>query len=194
MHFRRLACFLLGAWLGGSVFMTVVATQNFRSVDRLLAEPAPAARPHLTILGENARALLRHAVSEQNRYYFALWEWVQLALGAVLLLVLLLGSGGSKGAVGAALAMFSIVLVFRFFLTPQITDLGRAMDFQPAGLALEERSRFWDFHRAYSAMEIAKWCIGLLLLARFTITRRKSPAVPGDLDMVEKSYHRHINR
>ena len=36
MHFRRFAALVLGVWLAGCVFMDMVATQNFRSVDRLL--------------------------------------------------------------------------------------------------------------------------------------------------------------
>src|SRR5437764_11894389 len=43
MHFRRFAAFLLGIWIGGSAFMDMVATQNFHSVDRLLAAPSPQA-------------------------------------------------------------------------------------------------------------------------------------------------------
>jgi len=39
MHLTRIAALLLGAWLGGCVFMDTVATQNFRSVDRMLAAP-----------------------------------------------------------------------------------------------------------------------------------------------------------
>jgi hypothetical protein len=41
MHFRRFAALLLGVWLAGCVFMDMVATQNFRSVDHLLAAPPP---------------------------------------------------------------------------------------------------------------------------------------------------------
>src|SRR5712692_8460340 len=60
MHFRRLAAFLLGIWLGGSVFMDMVATQNFHSVDRLLAAPSPQVEERIQALGgrDAARAFL----------------------------------------------------------------------------------------------------------------------------------------
>jgi hypothetical protein len=81
MHFRRLACFLLGGWLAGGFFMAAVATQNFRSVDRLLAKPAPLAREQVDKLGGiSARALLRYQVAEQNRVYFETWGVVETAL------------------------------------------------------------------------------------------------------------------
>ena len=44
MHFRRFACLLLGAWLAGILVMAMIATQNFRTVDRILLEPLPAPR------------------------------------------------------------------------------------------------------------------------------------------------------
>jgi hypothetical protein len=36
MHFRRLASFLIGAWLAASVLMDFCVIQNFREVDRFL--------------------------------------------------------------------------------------------------------------------------------------------------------------
>ena len=84
MHFRRFACFLLGLWLGGGLFMDMVVTQNFRSVDRLLAKPAPLAAEQIAKLGPDAaRVFLRHQVSEQNRWYFENWEVMQIVLGAL---------------------------------------------------------------------------------------------------------------
>ena len=61
MHFHRLAALLLGAWLGGSVFMDMVATQNFRSVDRLLSAPPMQVAERIQVLGghDAARVFLR---------------------------------------------------------------------------------------------------------------------------------------
>ena len=51
--------------------MAMVATQNFRSVDRLLAKPAAPAAQDISKLGHAAaRDLLRYQVSEQNRASF----------------------------------------------------------------------------------------------------------------------------
>ncbi len=50
--------------------MIMVATQNFRSVDRLLAAPGRAGAQVETMGHDAARAFLRYQVSEQNRWYF----------------------------------------------------------------------------------------------------------------------------
>src|SRR5262249_41426182 len=78
MRIRYFACWLLGVWIAGSMFMIMVATQNFRSVDRLLAEPRTAA-PIIQQMGHDAaRTFLRYQISEQNRWYFETWEETQL--------------------------------------------------------------------------------------------------------------------
>src|SRR5215468_12375776 len=82
MNIRSVTCWMLGGWIAGSLFMIMVATQNFRSVDRLLASPAGAAAQVEKMGAAEARTFLRYQVSEQNRWYFETWEKVQLALGA----------------------------------------------------------------------------------------------------------------
>ena len=68
MKISNLTCWLLGGWIAGSLFMILVATQNFRSVDRLLAAPAGTA-PQIERMGrDEARVFLRYQVSEQNRH------------------------------------------------------------------------------------------------------------------------------
>src|SRR5947208_14361422 len=85
MNIRYFACWLLGAWMAGSLFMILVATQNFRSVDRLLAAPGRAGEQVEKMGRDEARAFLRYQVSEQNRWYFETWEMAQLALGIAVL-------------------------------------------------------------------------------------------------------------
>src|SRR5690348_7945786 len=97
MHSRRLACFLLGLWLGTGVFMEWVSRENLAAVDRLLAQPDPAAAVRIAMLdktlGKNeTRLLLRHQASEQNRYYYELWEIVQLVVAAGFFFFLLFGT------------------------------------------------------------------------------------------------------
>src|SRR2546426_8407192 len=89
MNIRHFACWLVGAWIAGSLFMIMVATQNFRSVDRLLASPGRAARQVEKMGHDEARTFLRYQVSEQNRWYFETWEKIQLALGLAVLATLL---------------------------------------------------------------------------------------------------------
>ena len=176
MHFRRLAAFLLGAWLAGCLFMDMVATQNFRSVDRLLAAPSPQLAERVQAMGghDAARMLLRHQVAEQNRWYFETWEQVQIALGAALFLVLVFGAVADRWMLFFTLLMLILVLVGHFFLTPVITRLGRSIDFVPPGTSSPDRARFWLLHGSYSAGELVKLGAGIVL-AVLLIRRRRRP-------------------
>jgi hypothetical protein len=175
MHFRRFAAFLLGAWLAGCLFMDMVATQNFRSVDRLLATSSPQLAERVQAMGghDAARMLLRHQVAEQNRWYFETWEQVQIGLGVALFLVLLFGAVADRWMLFFTLVMLALVLIDHFFLTPEITRLGRAIDFVPPGTSSPERARFWLLHGSYAASELVKLGAGIVL-AVLLLRRRRS--------------------
>ena len=176
MHFHRFAAFLLGAWLAGCLFMDMVATQNFRSVDRLLAAPTPQLAERVQAMGghDAARILLRHQVAEQNRWYFETWEEIQIVLGVALFLVLLFGAVADRWMLFFTLLMLAIVLIAHFFLTPGITRLGRTIDFAPPGTSSPDRTRFWILHGAYSGSELIKLGVGIVL-AVLLLRRRRSP-------------------
>src|SRR6266581_2715060 len=160
MKIQHLCCTLLGAWIAGSLFMIMVATQNFRSVDRLLAAPGRAGAQVETMGPVAARAFLRYQVSEQNRWYFETWEKIQLALGVALLAAAF--RHGRMFPILAAL-MFALLLAERFYLTPEIIRLGRLIDFVPPAAPSPERATFWRFHGVYSAVELLKLALGFLL-------------------------------
>jgi hypothetical protein len=160
MKISNFTCWLLGGWIAGSLFMILVATQNFRSVDRLLAAPAGAA-PQIERMGrDEARTFLRYQVSEQNRWYFETWEKIQLALGLALLA---LTSRQGRLSVALAAAMLVLLLAQRFWITPEIVRIGRLIDFARQA---PERQTFWMFHGAYSAVELSKLALGFLLSGR----------------------------
>jgi len=180
MHFHRFAAFLLGAWLAGCLFMDMVATQNFRSVERLLAAPSPQLAERVQAMGgrDAARMLLRHQVAEQNRWYFETWEQMQIALGAALLFVLLFGVVRDRWLVFFTVLMLLIALIAHFFLTPEITRLGRTIDFVPPGASSPDRARFWMFHGAYSGSELIKLGAGIVLAVLLVRRRQSRQAVP----------------
>lgn len=154
--------------------MDMVVTQNFRSVDRLLAKPAPQAAQQLEKLGPDAaRMLLRHQVSEQNRWYFETWGDVEAGLGLALLLFLLFGSTETNFTLLLSLLMLLIVIVQRFALTPQMVVLGRIIDWVPMDQSSPERSRFWMLHGAYVGLEVANWALGFFLTARLLFRRKR---------------------
>ena len=196
MHSRRLACFVLGLWVAGGFFMAWVASENFGSVDRLLAQPDPAATLRIKFLGKDeARLLLRYAASEQNRFYFETWETVQVALGAVFFFFLLFGTNEGKIPICLALLLMVLLLAQRFVFTPELKTTGKLLDFANPLTMAGERSRFRVLHTCYIAIEIGKWLIQLVLAA-VLITRRRSRSGNSrqKVNMVDKTDNRHINR
>src|SRR5256885_14014321 len=96
---KNLALLLVGAWIAGTLIMFFVATEIFRTVDRILESPTPEAAPYLATPpgaavspavqnsampkgARGVRPLLRHLSSELNRHYFYSWGLAQIALGA----------------------------------------------------------------------------------------------------------------
>ena len=173
MNIRHFACWLLGAWIAGSLFMILVATQNFRSVDRLLAAPGGAGARIDQMGRAEARTLLRYQVSEQNRWYFETWETIQLGLGATLVAVAWPGLSERRVFAVLAAAMFALLLLERFYLTPEIVRLGRMIDFTPLATPSPEREIFWRFHTAYSTVELMKLALGVFLSARLIFGRTR---------------------
>jgi hypothetical protein len=196
MHFRRFACLLLGAWLAGIAVMATVATQNFRTVDRILIDPHPGAAQELKTIGhETARMLLRWEAGEQNRRLFEIWETAQLAMALAVFFVLLFGSTEGKYALALCLGLLVVVIVQRFLLTPMMTSLGRMIDFIPDTARSPERIKFGVLHLGYGGLEAFKCLIGILLAGKLLVrSRRKSSQAAGDVDVIDKAYHRHVNR
>jgi hypothetical protein len=196
MHFRRFACLILGIWLGVVAMMTVVATQNFRTVDRLLLDPSPGAAPELKTMGhEMARMLLRWEAGEQNRRLFDISESAQLVMGMAVIFILLFGSTEGKYALALALMLLVLVIVQRFLLTPMMESLGRLVDFVPPNQRSPERVKFQVLHMGYVGIEVSKCVLCLLLSGKLLArTRRKSGLPGGEIDVVDKAYHRHVNR
>ena len=173
MDIRRLAAFVIGAWLLGSLSIFFVATQNFRGVERVLDAPSEKAAPSIESLGrEEARFLLRYQVSELNRFYFNVWERVQLALGAVLAL-LAWRQPWRKRIVLIPAALLLMVAAAHWLLTPDITQLGRLMDFVPNARETATGQQFWRYHQMYSTLEVVKFLLGLYLAYTLVATPRE---------------------
>jgi hypothetical protein len=197
MHARRLACFLLGLWLAGGLFMAWVATQSFHEVDRLLSHTDPTAIVHYQPLGDDARPLMRFQASEFNRYLFRSWENVQLAFGlAFLVLLILFWTRENKLVLGGVLLLLALTAAERLVLSPAITTLGRAIDFAAATSNVRERNQFWIAHTVYAAVEVTKWLIALLLTARMVFSTKRSGRsrdARQKLDRVDKRDYGSVN-
>ncbi len=166
---KVLVAALLGAWLMGSVAVAFVATQNFRTVDRVLraaSGQADLARRLEPLGATEARALLRHLASEMNRFYFRAWGWGQVGL-ALLILGGLWGGGLHDRLARLCVAvMLALVLVTVWPITPEIIALGRRLDFAPRQPPPPEYARFWRWHTAYTLLDLVKLGLGVVALLR----------------------------
>ena len=157
----RWALFILGAWTMGSICMSVVATENFYTIDRLLeSSTKPAFYAAAQKLGHApTRDLLRYLSSELNRLYFQGWNVMQLALGAAAFWLV----GREPSIRRGLLVMIAIVVLMLAYLTPQIVTLGRSLDFVPRDPAPPGMQKFWILHAAYTSLEMLKLVVGLLV-------------------------------
>lgn len=166
---RILAVGLLGAWLGLLVASWIFASINFRTVDRVLG---PELRPEVDqklagVAPADRRALMRHLVSEVNRWMFRTWGPLQLGLGVVALLLLWSTDGAPRLLLGVTLAL---LVAQAALLAAPIVDLGRALDFVPRPLPADVARRFGLLHAAYVGSDFVK--AALLLAAAWLAARR----------------------
>ncbi len=161
---QRWAMLVMGMWIAGSLAMLVVATQNFRTVDRLLAGSTNATfSSQVQTIGQPAaRELLRYLSSELNRLYFQLWNVMQVVLG-LLAVWLLSGQGTSARARWGVVAMLAVVALMTLWLQPEITSVGRSLDFVPRDPPPPALSRFWVLHGVYTALELGKLLVGIVV-------------------------------
>ena len=183
MHRHRMAAFLAGCLILGSLFMIFVATQNFGTVDRVLAAPPQEAAQMFQTLGpENARLLLRYLAGEENRLFFTSWEWAQIALGALLTAILLLGIK-SRLMAGMAGSMLIIALFQHFRVTPDMIALGRLIDFG-AGSGSAAYSQFWRLHGLYGVLEVVKLLLLIVVAGILLFGRRAKTSEPVEVTPV----------
>jgi hypothetical protein len=197
MHARRLACFLLGIWLGAGLLIIFVTSQNLKHVDRVLAEASPAARLDMKAMGPNVRNLLRYQAAEQNRWYFSNWTMLQIGIGAAFFMVMLFGSGESAFVLIVIVIMTALAALQRFLILPEGALLGRLLDFLPADQGGPERARYWVIQTAYYGVEAAKWVAGLILAGAMVFSRRRSGRSRDsrrEFDVVDKANYRGIDR
>ncbi len=174
------AAFCLGLWIMGTLAISMMATQNFFTIDRLLAaEVNPEFHVSVERLGtEEARVFLRHLSSELNRLYFQYWNYAQLPLaGVVLWLVFGLPDGARLSwTVGI---MLLIVTALTVLVTPPIVAIGRGLDFVPRDPPPPELATFGILHAVYTSLEIGKAALGLWVVYQLCCRPRERKAFPG---------------
>ncbi len=180
----------MAVWLTGTVAVAVVATENFFTIDRLLAaRPNPAFAADVEKLGHDAtRELLRYLSSELNRLYFRYWNLAQLAVG-ILALWLVVKLPAATRAKWGIVGMLAIALFLAFLITPFILSVGRSIDFVPRDPPPSGLRTFGLLHAAYTVFDGVELILGILV----TVWLIKASDV-GDLNSSLYPAHQFSNR
>ena len=149
-----LAVAILSAWVAMTLCMWFAATGSFGAVRRAL----DASNPHLAdtakpLTADQTRLVMRHAASEINRAYFRAYGWAQLALGLGLMVLLVRQVPRDTTALLITGLMLAVVAPLTFYVTPEIIELGRRIDFAPRDPAPPEMSRFRMLHGAFTFLD-----------------------------------------
>ena len=200
MHSRRFACLLLGMWLAGGLLVTWLVSENARTVDRLLAEPDPAATLRIKLLGPTeAGMLLRYEAAELTRHELSRWQFAQIGFGAFFFSFLLFGTSEGKFSLTLSLVLVLCVAVQRFVIWPELVGLSRLTDFLPANAGGGYRTKLLVIQGAFIGVEIGKWVVMSVLAAMLIShgrgrSRGRSGGSWNKFNVVNKTDNSHIDR
>jgi len=151
--------------------MWFAATRSFRTVDRVLSQPAPEFTSIVALLGpDRTRVTLRHLASEINRTLFGIYGWAQILSGVLLVLLLWLQTPRDTVGFVVAWGMLGLAVILTFLIQPWIVSIGRSIDFVPRQPAPPVMPRFWTLHGAFTGLDGIKCLAGLGLLLRWILT------------------------
>jgi hypothetical protein len=156
----RIVTFLLGAWIAGCLFVDLTALQNLRLAGQMMNTAIPAAAEILQGAPRDKMTdLLHHFASEQYRYYFSVWGWLQLA--ALLGLAGLLYFATEKRLLPQILCLVIFLLcVFQLAIHPELAYRGQEADFPPGSLSVPAEARHLVLLEIWGGVEVVKLLAG----------------------------------
>jgi len=172
MHTRRLASFILGAWMLGCLLMVFVIYQNGVNVEKIMNNPPGPVAKDIEDLGSDiTRMLLRFQATEINRFLYETWGIGQIGIGLAFLSAVTFTAHRSKFLVLGAAAAILLVLFQVFYTTASMAALGKSFDFLPINAALKERDLYQGYSTMNTVAEILKLLLGASLAVRLLIDR-----------------------
>ncbi len=170
-----LAVVVLSAWIMSTLCMWFAATQSFHTVDRVMQSPAPQLAEITKPLGEEStRMVLRHMAAEINRSVFWGYGALQIAMGAILFLLVWKQKPRSHLDVGVVATMLALSIILTIVITPWIVSLGRSIDFLPRNPPPPVMPRFWALHGSFTGLDGVKMLAGFALLLRWILRGGRS--------------------
>jgi hypothetical protein len=134
VHTRRISTFLLGGWIGCSVFMAFVVLESLHSASLVMNSPVePVAKIVKTLGADQLELLLKHHAAEQSRNLNYIWEETQVLIGLALGVCLYFATQKRLLSLVLCSVMLGVVMFQLFAITPELNYLGRETDFAPGG-------------------------------------------------------------
>ena len=134
------------------------------------------------------RQLMLHTAAEANRYLAYSWGWAEIVLALIVIGMLFSVKAGpaSFGAAGLALLM---ALGIQFVMTPELTGLGRLLDFIAENAMYAERSRLASLQRIYLISRVLVMLLSAGLLVAFLRRTRSRRLTLNPLNQVNAVYN-----
>lgn len=187
MHLRRIACFVLGAWIVGSIFAIYIAAQSGSAIDPILRFPPPEVKKMTDTLGfDQARLLLSYHGVEQTGRYLLAWGRLQLFFGVAVLLLLIRSTRNHRMTLAMCAAMIIFAAFSHLVLLPEINYLARGLTFATGWSG--NRARYLALRGTFTALEVLKLSLGCALAGYLFIYKLRRPIVTADEDEHEVSH------
>lgn len=198
MFTRRIATFLIGAWLGCAVLMCAMALVNGDAGAETASALPDQGQSIANNIGQEATlSLLNFQASEQLRRYWYSWESTQMILALALALCLGLSGRGKLFPLVLTALMFGILLFQHYGIMPPLQRLGRDVAFLTAEQA-PAAQELWSQLRIYGGLEALKLLIGGLMASYLFVAQsshrsrhrsRKRHSDLDDLDVAMQARH-----
>jgi hypothetical protein len=173
MSSQRIAAFVLGAWIMGSLFMIFVATQNFQMAD--------------AFANAEAHAVGHEMAGRLNQLFFVDWERAELLLGLILAALAWFGVRSVSLAL-LTTASLALVAVQHLLVTPRMLSLSQHLD--NAAMAGE----FGRLHAMYGISEVVKLVLLFASAAILLPSWRGRVRSTAQVQPIDYAHHGHIDR
>lgn len=198
MNNRRLVCVLLGVWISALLTVTLVQQLNLRLADQLISSPmVPGAHKAIQQFGRvPAGWMLHYHAGELYRSLLETWGLTEIVLALAVFAILLFGTSVGRTHLSISALLFFIAAGLHFGVTPTIVGVGRGLEFTAPDALPQQWNQLRTFRGTHSIFVGLEFLLLVVLTTLMVVWRGKkvSRATAVDLDEIEDTNHRHVNR